>query len=245
MVELLERARRIVRTVGTTAERHCARDVLSTLAEMIRAGVVLVDAEGQIRAAAGRGVGDRLAVGTHIPADARRQFAAPQAPRQGLSEGPVASLFSPGGKVSAVPLRAFGRRVGTLLIVRDAPPDDRDRVLIEYTGALLALDLASGGDGDRDGASTERLRAALRVLSYLEVEAVWYVLAELEGDEGIVVASRVADRVGITRSVIVNALRKLEGGQVLRTRSLGMKGTHIQVLHPSLRGELERLRSRC
>ena len=41
-------------------------------------------------------------------------------------------------------------------------------------------------------------------------------------------ASKIADRVGITRSVIVNALRKLESAGVIESRSLGMKGTYIK-----------------
>jgi len=44
-----------------------------------------------------------------------------------------------------------------------------------------------------------------------------------------VVASRVADRVGVTRSVIVNALRKLESAGIIESRSLGMKGTFIRI----------------
>ena len=36
--------------------------------------------------------------------------------------------------------------------------------------------------------------------------------------------------VGITRSVIVNALRKLESAGIIESKSLGMKGTYIKVL---------------
>ena len=36
--------------------------------------------------------------------------------------------------------------------------------------------------------------------------------------------------VGVTRSVIVNALRKLESAGLIESRSLGMKGTYIKVL---------------
>ncbi|MDR1510455.1 MAG: hypothetical protein LBS53_12550, partial [Synergistaceae bacterium] len=42
-------------------------------------------------------------------------------------------------------------------------------------------------------------------------------------------ASKVADRVGVTRSVIVNALRKLGSAGIIESRSLGMKGTYIKV----------------
>ena len=53
----------------------------------------------------------------------------------------------------------------------------------------------------------------------------------MDGSEGILIASKVADRSRITRSVIVNALRKLESAGVIESKSLGMKGTHIKVLN--------------
>ena len=37
-------------------------------------------------------------------------------------------------------------------------------------------------------------------------DMIIHIFDELDGDEGILVASKIADRVGITRSVIVNAL---------------------------------------
>ena len=64
----------------------------------------------------------------------------------------------------------------------------------------------------------------------------------LEGDEGILVASRIADRVGITRSVIVNALRKFESAGVIESRSSGMKGTYIKVVNDVIFEELERMK---
>ena len=57
-------------------------------------------------------------------------------------------------------------------------------------------------------------------------------------DGGLVVASQVADKVGVTRSVIVSALRKLESAGVIESRSLGMKGTRIKILVPGLRDRL-------
>ncbi len=58
-----------------------------------------------------------------------------------------------------------------------------------------------------------------------------HIFDELGGNEGYLVVSKVADRVGITRSVIVNALRKFESAGVIESRSLGMKGTYIKVLN--------------
>ena len=49
---------------------------------------------------------------------------------------------------------------------------------------------------------------AVNTLSYSELRAVSAILSELKGNEGQLTASIIADRIGITRSVIVNALRK-------------------------------------
>ena len=64
----------------------------------------------------------------------------------------------------------------------------------------------------------------------------------MEGKEGILVASKIADRVGITRSVIVNALRKFESAGVIESRSSGMKGTYIKVLNDVVFDELDKIK---
>jgi len=78
------------------------------------------------------------------------------------------------------------------------------------------------------------VQVAVGSLSFSELEAVEHIFEQLDGTEGLLVASKIADRVGITRSVIVNALRKLESAGVIETRSLGMKGTYIRVLNDQL-----------
>ena len=47
---------------------------------------------------------------------------------------------------------------------------------------------------------------------------------------------------GITRSVIVNALRKFESAGVIESRSSGMKGTYIKVLNDVVFDEIEELK---
>ncbi|MDR2611221.1 MAG: GTP-sensing pleiotropic transcriptional regulator CodY, partial [Clostridiales Family XIII bacterium] len=90
----------------------------------------------------------------------------------------------------------------------------------------------------------ERVKAtvlkAIGTLSYSEIEAIQQIFSELNGMEGLLVASKIADRSGITRSVIVNALRKLESAGVIESRSLGMKGTHIKILNNKFIDELKR-----
>ena len=68
-----------------------------------------------------------------------------------------------------------------------------------------------------------------------------YIFKELDGSEGLLVASKIADRVGITRSVIVNALRKLESAGVIESRSSGMKGTYIRVINDVIFNEINKV----
>ena len=53
--------------------------------------------------------------------------------------------------------------------------------------------------------------------------------------------ARLRDSVGITRSVIVNALRKFESAGVIESRSSGMKGTYIKVTNEVVYDELKKL----
>ena len=75
------------------------------------------------------------------------------------------------------------------------------------------------------------VQLAISSLSYNELLAIEHIFEELNGKEGLLVASKIADRVRIARSVIVNALRKLESAGVIESHSLGMKGTHIKILN--------------
>lgn len=75
-------------------------------------------------------------------------------------------------------------------------------------------------------------KMVLDSLSFSELKAINNVLKDLNGPEGFLVASKIADRIGISRSVIVNAMRKLESAGVVESRSLGIKGTYIKVKNP-------------
>jgi GTP-sensing transcriptional pleiotropic repressor CodY len=88
------------------------------------------------------------------------------------------------------------------------------------------------------------VQSAISTLSYSELEAIIHIFEELDGTEGILVASRIADRVGITRSVIVNALRKFESAGVIESRSSGMKGTYIKVINDVVFDEIEEIKNK-
>jgi transcriptional pleiotropic repressor len=136
---------------------------------------------------------------------------------------------------------AAAERLGTVMLVRfDQLFETMDILLAEYLGTLVGIEMLNDRNRNIEEVSRDRIavQMAMRALSYSEVESMKHIMAELGGHEGVAVASKVADRVGVTRSVIVNALRKLESAGLIESRSLGMKGTYIKVLSPLFVEEL-------
>lgn len=140
-----------------------------------------------------------------------------------------------------VPIYGSAERLGTLLLVRFFEPFYmKDLILAEYLATLVGIEILHDRTELIEERARERLvvQMAMRALSYSEVESIKHIIAELGAHEGVVIASKVADRVGVTRSVIVNALRKLESAGIIESRSLGMKGTFIKILSPLFVEEL-------
>ena len=144
-----------------------------------------------------------------------------------------------------VPIVGNRERLGTLLIARFGTEFvDDDLVLAEHSATIVGMEMLRALQGQLEEEARKKavVQLAIGTLSYSELEAVEHIFEELNGSEGLLVASKIADKVGITRSVIVNALRKFESAGVIESRSLGMKGTHIKILNEKLIEELGKIR---
>ena len=143
------------------------------------------------------------------------------------------------------PIEIAGERLGTLFIYKcEQQYDIDDIILCEYGTTVVGLEMlrAVNEESAEESRKLAVIKSAINTLSYSEMEAVVHIFEELDGMEGILVASKIADRVGITRSVIVNALRKFESAGVIESRSSGMKGTYIKVLNDMVFDEVEKLK---
>ena len=141
-----------------------------------------------------------------------------------------------------LPIDIAGERLGTLFLYKlDAQYDIDDIILGEYGTTVVGLEMmrALNEENAEEDRKIAIVRSAISTLSFSELQAIKHIFSELDGNEGILVASKVADRVGITRSVIVNALRKFESAGVIEARSSGMKGTYIKVLNDVVFDELK------
>lgn len=142
-----------------------------------------------------------------------------------------------------VPIIGGGKRLGTLILARFGQLfEAEDLILAENGATVVGMEIlrATAKKIEEEARNKAVVQLALGSLSYSELEAAEHIFKELDGEEGLLVASKSADRLGITRSVIVNALRKFESAGVIETRSFGMKGTYIKVLNSYLRDQLEK-----
>ena len=149
------------------------------------------------------------------------------------------------GLTTIVPIIGGGERLGTLILGRLTNEfHDDDLILGEYGGTVVGMEILreKSEQIEVEARTKAVVQMAINSLSYSELEAIEHIFEELDGNEGLLVASKIADRVGITRSVIVNALRKLESAGVIESRSLGMKGTYIKVLNNKFLNELAQLK---
>ncbi|SDJ72574.1 GTP-sensing pleiotropic transcriptional regulator CodY [Sediminibacillus albus] len=150
------------------------------------------------------------------------------------------------GLTTIVPIIGGGERLGTLILSRLTQSFNEDDLLLaEYGATVVGMEILheKTEEIEMEARSKAVVQMAISSLSYSELEAIEHIFDELDGNEGLLVASKIADRVGITRSVIVNALRKLESAGVIESRSLGMKGTYIKVLNNKFLVELQKIKS--
>ncbi|MBZ4654252.1 MAG: putative GTP-sensing transcriptional pleiotropic repressor CodY [Peptococcaceae bacterium] len=139
------------------------------------------------------------------------------------------------------PVFGSGERMGTVVYAReDRAYTPAEIILAEYGASVAGMQILRSANEKMENEARKKtvVQLALEVLSYSELEAVKYIFSEIEGSEGFLVASKLAEEYKLTRSVIVNALRKLESAGVIDARSLGMKGTYIKVLNDYLYEQL-------
>ena len=143
------------------------------------------------------------------------------------------------------PIEIAGERLGTVFMYRvDRPYEIDDIILSEYGTTVVGLEMmrSQSEENEEENRKIQVVKSAISTLSYSELEAIVHIFDELDGQEGVLVASRIADRVGITRSVIVNALRKFESAGVIESKSSGMKGTYIKVTNDAVYDQLAEIK---
>lgn len=143
------------------------------------------------------------------------------------------------------PIDIAGERLGTLFMYKCGNDYDIDDIILsEYGTTVVGLEMTRSvqEENAEEIRRQQIVQSAVGTLSVTELEAILLIFQEMEGNECTLVASKIADKAGITRSVIVNALRKFESAGLIESHSSGMRGTNIKVLNDCVFEELEEIR---
>ncbi|MGI6211195.1 MAG: GTP-sensing pleiotropic transcriptional regulator CodY [Anaerovoracaceae bacterium] len=255
--ELLGRIRTLNYMLSESATGYVSFDELcSVLADMLKANVYILNKRGKVLAAHFTEGEYAPLIETEgdekkyiLPENINKKFIQIKETQQNLIGDGIKEIYGEDYSMAwkyhtIVPVIFGGNRVATLLLAHeDVEYNDEDIAICEYGATVVGLEVTKSIAREVEADNRERnaVNMALETLSYSELDAVVKIFGELPGDEGLLVASKVADKYSITRSVIVNALRKLESAGVIESRSLGMKGTRIKITNPFLRDQINKI----
>ena len=250
-VQLLDKTRKINKLLhNNNSSKVVFNDICAVMTDILESNVLVVSKKGKIlgvsRSASIKGIEELIAesVGAHIDEMLNERLLSILSTKENVNLETLG--FSPeavkGYQAIITPIDIAGERLGTLFVYKqDALYEIDDIILSEYGTAVVGLEMLRSELAE-ESRKEHIVQSAIGTLSFSELEAILHIFEELGDTEGILVASKIADRVGITRSVIVNALRKFESAGVIESRSSGMKGTYIKVLNEYVFTELEKIK---
>ena len=253
-VQLLDKTRKINKLLhNNSSSKVVFNDICTVLTEILQSNVLVVSKKGKVLGVSQASDVDPIdaliknEVGGYIDEMLNERLLSILSTKENVNLqtlGFEATMVC-GYQAIITPIDIAGERLGTLFIYKqDAVYEIDDIILSEYGTTVVGLEmLRSVNEESAEEIRKEQIvQSALSTLSFSELEAILHIFDELQGAEGILVASKIADRVGITRSVIVNALRKFESAGVIESRSSGMKGTYIKVVNDFIFDELDKIK---
>ena len=254
-VQLLDKTRKINKLLhNNNSSKVVFNDICEVLTEILDSNVLVVSRKGKVlggsQCEGGPFIEELLEqkVGEHIDTMLNERLLSILSTKENVNLQTLgfSAEAVEGYQAIITPIDIAGERLGTVFIYKlEKMYEIDDIILSEYGTTVVGLEmLRSVNEESAEETRKEHIvQSAISTLSYSELEAIIHIFEELDGTEGILVASKIADRVGLTRSVIVNALRKFESAGVIESRSSGMKGTYIKVVNDYVFTELEHIKA--
>ncbi|MCR5742666.1 MAG: GTP-sensing pleiotropic transcriptional regulator CodY [Lachnospiraceae bacterium] len=251
-VQLLDKTRKINKLLhNNNSSKVVFNDICEVLCDILKSNILVISKKGKVL---GVGVRPDIAeldelivdkVGGFVDQMLNERLLSVLSTKENVNLATLGFAEELVKKYQAIitPIDIAGERLGTLFIYKSGEPYEIDDIILsEYGTTVVGLEMmrSVNEENAEESRKIAIVKSAISTLSYSELEAIIHIFEELDGSEGILVASKIADRVGITRSVIVNALRKFESAGVIESRSSGMKGTYIKVTNDVVFSEIQK-----
>lgn len=253
-VQLLDKTRKIGKLLhNNNSSKVVFNDICRVMQEILKSNILVISKKGKVLGASQSDGIETIrellehSVGGFIDGMLNERFLGVLSTKENVNLETLGFESTDVKKFQAIitPIEIAGERLGTLFIYKCQEQYDIDDIILcEYGTTVVGLEMlrAVNEESAEENRKLAVVKSAIGTLSFSEMEAITHIFDELNGMEGILVASKIADRVGITRSVIVNALRKFESAGVIESRSSGMKGTYIKVLNDVVFDEIKELK---
>lgn len=253
-VQLLDKTRKIGKLLhNVNSGKVVFNDICDVLGDILLSNVLVISKKGKVLGTSARAdipeISDLLIgkVGNFVDPMLNERLLTILSTKENVNLTTLGFDSEESGRYQAIitPIDIAGERLGTLFIYKIAQAYEIDDIILcEYGTTVVGLEMlrAVNEESAEENRKIAVVKSAISTLSFSEMEAIVHIFDELNGMEGVLVASKIADRDGITRSVIVNALRKFESAGVIESRSSGMKGTYIKVLNDVVFDEVKKLK---
>lgn len=246
--QLLRDIRRINKQLhNMSGYRVPLMELATTLGEILQAGVVITNQDGLIGGIfcpSDIPVIDflyGLSYGDRVDSKVNEQFLSVFSTKQNVDV--LATYYSDYSykaesyETFVVPVDISGSRLGTVFCYRLHKSFETDDIILgEYISTVVSIENLNKTYLEARTNQELELAAknAVRALSGLELKAAEAVLKEALKTKEAIIISHIADNYGISRTIIVNAIKKMAGAGVLRASSMGVKGTYVRVENPYL-----------
>ncbi|MCR1839555.1 GTP-sensing pleiotropic transcriptional regulator CodY [Murimonas intestini] len=253
-VQLLDKTRKINKLLhNNNSSKVVFNDICAVLTEILSSNILVISRKGKVL---GVGLSEGVEeinelivdkVGGYIDPMLNERLLGVLSTKENVNLETLGFVGDSVKKYQAIinPIDIAGERLGTVFMYKSSSQYEIDDIILsEYGTTVVGLEMMRSvhEENAEENRKVQIVKSAISTLSFSELEAIIHIFDELDGTEGILVASKIADRVGITRSVIVNALRKFESAGVIESRSSGMKGTYIKVINDVVFDELENIK---
>ncbi len=253
-VQLLDKTRKINKLLhNNNSHKVVFNDICEVLSETLDSNILVISKKGKVLGIKNKENIPEIhelikdTVGGHIDGLLNERLLNILSTKENVNLATLGFEFAGVNEYQAIiiPIDIAGERLGTLFLYKyQSQYTIDDIILSEYGTTVVGLEMlrSVNEESAEESRKVQIVKSAISTLSFSELEAIISIFDELDGTEGILVASKIADRVGITRSVIVNALRKFESAGVIESRSSGMKGTYIKVINDVIFDELKQIK---